>query len=211
MVHVPLDSRARVAGAVVPAICTICYMTSRSAQVSAQIAVLTKAAPAMQALYNLCKVTKEQQTEASAADISPVLAKLVSRRPASLVLAGSASLNSDAGSGSVGLVTPADAQTAVDTRAVCIRLLCLLAHSSAHTRDQLWMCQGLDIFMDLLCEQVRRPRHVGRWWRSGVLRNTPAPFSVFEVVCFLLIPSYVQSPFFFQFPGGLVKCPHFQG
>ena len=111
----------------------------------------------LQALYNLCKVTKEQQTEASAADISPVLAKLVSRRPASLALAGSTSLNSDPGSGSVGLVTPADARTAVEMRAVCIRLLCLLAHSSAHTRDQLWMCQGLDLFMDLLCEQVPPP------------------------------------------------------
>lgn len=123
--------------------------------------------PRVQALYNLCKVTKEQQTEASAADISPVLSRLVSRRPASLALAGSASLNSDAGSGSVGLVTPADAQTAVETRAVCIRLLCLLAHSSAHTRDQLWTCQGLDIFMDLLCEQVWRAVLCGvfHWFR----------------------------------------------
>jgi hypothetical protein len=107
---------------------------------------------ALQALYNLCKVAKERQAEASAAGISPVLARLVSRRPAPAPapseFLSSMSLDSQASAA-------VDMRTSIAIRAFCIRLLCILAHSNSRTRDQLWMCQGVDIFMDLLCEPVR--------------------------------------------------------
>jgi hypothetical protein len=106
----------------------------------------------MQALYNLCKVSKERQAEASAAGICPVLTRMVVQRkaitPAPSEFLSSMSLDSQASAA-------VDNRTSVAIRALCIRLLCILAHSNARTRDQLWMCQGVDIFMDLLCESVR--------------------------------------------------------
>ena len=100
----------------------------------------------MQALYNLCKVAKERQAEASAAGICPVLTRLVVQRksiaPAPSEFLSSMSLDSQ-------VSTAVDNRISVAIRAVCIRLLCILAHSNARTRDQLWMCQGVDIFMDL--------------------------------------------------------------
>lgn len=105
----------------------------------------------VQALYNLCKVAKERQAEASAAGICPVLTRLVVQRkaitPAPSEFLSSMSLDSQASAA-------VDSRTTMAIRAVCIRLLCILAHSNARTRDQLWMCQGVDIFMDLLCETV---------------------------------------------------------
>jgi hypothetical protein len=97
----------------------------------------------MQALHNLCKVSKQRQAEAAAAGITPILSRL-----ASLLDPGTPSLPSAAQPR-----TPHDVQISARTRALCISLLCALCHSNSKTRAELWQCQGLDLFIDLLQEQ----------------------------------------------------------
>jgi hypothetical protein len=91
----------------------------------------------LQALYNLCKVSKERQAEAAAAGVTPVLSQLAGRRAPAVDAA------------------PADAAVGGRLRALAIGLLCALAHSSSKTRSELWTCQGLDLLVELLKEQVR--------------------------------------------------------
>jgi hypothetical protein len=92
----------------------------------------------VQALHNLCKVSKERQAEAAAAGVTPALSRLAGRR----ATADSAAV--------------ADAAAAPRLRALAISMLCALAHSSSTTRSELWTCQGLDLLVELLKEQARR-------------------------------------------------------
>ena len=96
----------------------------------------------MQAVHNLCKVSKERQSEAAGAGVTQALSKLYSAQP---------------GPGGArrapAPTSPAAAETSAKLRGLCISLLCALVHSNAKTRAELWQCQGLELFIDLLSEQ----------------------------------------------------------
>jgi hypothetical protein len=96
----------------------------------------------MQALHNLCKVSKQRQAEAAAAGITPMLSGLATE-----LVPGGAAIPS-----SSNLRTPHEARIAARIRALCISLLCALCHSNSKTRAELWQYQGLDLFVDLLPE-----------------------------------------------------------
>lgn len=93
----------------------------------------------MQALHNLCKVSKPRQAEAAAAGITPMLCQL-----ATTLVPPTAAASRPR--------STADAPTAARTRSLCITLLCALVHSNSKTRAELWQNQGLDLFVDLLPE-----------------------------------------------------------
>lgn len=109
----------------------------------------------MQALHNLCKMSKERQAEAAGAGVTQVLSQLAHRTP------GGPGGPSSHPNKSSPPRSPQDPEAAADAacseriRSLCIGLLCALAHSNSRTRTELWACQGLDLFVDLLREPVR--------------------------------------------------------
>ena len=106
-----------------------------------------KTAALVQALHNLCnpKMSKERQAQAVASGITPLLCQLAERAPKPGSLAHR---HPPPGLG------PCDAENLAKIRSLCIRLVCTLAHSNSKARSELWACQGLDLFIDLLKDQV---------------------------------------------------------
>lgn len=100
------------------------------------------AALAVQAIHNLCKVSKDRQSEAASAGVTQALTKLYSAQP------GPGGTRSRAAAPK----TPEAVETALKIRGLCISLLTALVHSNSKTRAELWQCQGLELFVDLLSE-----------------------------------------------------------
>jgi len=105
---------------------------------------------ALHALYNICKFNKRVHLEvaATAGIVQHLCRFAVESSPAA------AAVQRGAGGAGDPLTGPAEARR-VAVRGFVVPMLIGMASTSSSTRAKLWACNGIDIFLQLLGEEVR--------------------------------------------------------